>query len=68
MGDELIDPKPLLEEKCKPKCSSWWKEYEACAERVRKSNNPEAHCSGQYFDFYHCIDKCAAPEMLKHVK
>lgn len=30
---------------------------QACVERI-KSLGEEAHCTGQYFDYYSCIDKC----------
>jgi len=66
MSDEPVDPRPEIEEKCKPGCAKYWKEYEACAERVQQKG--EGHCSGQYFDFYHCIDHCAAPKIFKTIK
>ncbi|GBG32669.1 Cytochrome b-c1 complex subunit 6 [Hondaea fermentalgiana] len=66
MSDDPVDPRPEIEEACKPGCQKYWKEYEACAERVQAKG--EGHCSGQYFDFYHCIDACAAPKVFKTVK
>ncbi|CAG9463530.1 unnamed protein product [Pedinophyceae sp. YPF-701] len=28
----------------------------------------EAHCTGQYFDYWRCVDKCVAPKLFKHLK
>lgn len=64
--DEPQDPRAAIEEACKPGCSSYLKEYEACTERVKAKG--DGHCSGQYFDFYHCIDKCAAPKVFSKIK
>jgi len=66
MSDEPVDPRPAIEEACKPGCASYWKKYEECAARVQAKG--EGHCSGQYFEFYHCIDHCAAPKIFKHIK
>ena len=29
-----------------------------CAKRVEADETGEAHCTGQYFDYWKCIDKC----------
>ncbi|PNH01742.1 Cytochrome b-c1 complex subunit 6, partial [Tetrabaena socialis] len=68
------DPKPKIEEDCKPHCVKEWAAYKACAERIKSDTTGQAHCSGQYFDFWHCVDHCvsgrgasshhAAPEQL----
>lgn len=34
------------------------KEYKACQERVAKDTTGEAHCTGQYLDFWKCVDRC----------
>jgi hypothetical protein len=31
---------------------------QACTERIKKDTTGEAHCTGQYFDYWGCIDKC----------
>ena len=36
--------------------------------RVEKDTTGEAHCTGQYFDMWGCIDKCVAPTLFKHTK
>ena len=51
---EVVDPKPALEEKCAPKCASFLKEYDACVERVQAKGS--GHCTGQSFDYLHCLD------------
>jgi hypothetical protein len=42
---------------------------QACTERIKRDHSGEAHCTGQYFDYWSCIDKCvrallAMPAML----
>ena len=31
---------------------------QACAKRIEKDTTGEAHCTGQYFDMWKCIDHC----------
>lgn len=35
-----------------------WADYEACIKRVAASGDEEAHCTGQYLDFWKCVDAC----------
>lgn len=65
MSDEdPVDPKIQLEEDCKPQCVKSLLAYQACAERIQSDETGEAHCTGQYFDYYACIDKCVAPVLF----
>ena len=66
--EEVECPKPVIEEACKPQCVKALLEYQACVERVATDDSGEAHCTGQYFDYWHCIDLCAAPELFKQLK
>jgi hypothetical protein len=34
--------------------------FQECKERVEKDHTGEKHCTGQYFDFWSCIDKCVS--------
>lgn len=34
--------------------------FKACMERIEKDETGEAHCTGQYFDYWKCIDKCVS--------
>uniref|UniRef100_A0A061R170 Cytochrome b-c1 complex subunit 6 n=1 Tax=Tetraselmis sp. GSL018 TaxID=582737 RepID=A0A061R170_9CHLO len=69
MSDEdPVCPKPELEEKCKPSCVKALVEYQACVERIEKDTTGEAHCTGQYFDYWSCIDKCAAAPLFAQLK
>jgi ubiquinol-cytochrome c reductase subunit 6 len=34
------------------------KSVQACTERIKRDHSGEAHCTGQYFDYWSCIDKC----------
>lgn len=38
--------------------SQRWADYEACIKRVAASGDEEAHCTGQYLDFWKCVDVC----------
>ncbi len=33
---------------------------QACAERIKNDTTGQAHCSGQYFDFWKCVDHCVS--------
>lgn len=35
-----------------------WADYAACIKRVAASGDEEAHCTGQYLDFWKCVDAC----------
>ncbi|CAN7096438.1 unnamed protein product [Brassica rapa subsp. narinosa] len=58
--DEVVDPKKYLEESCKPKCVKPLLEYQACVKRIQGDDSGHKHCTGQYFDYWHCIDKCVS--------
>jgi len=67
-----VDPKPEIEEACGHHCVKAKAELEACTERVNKiladakpGDDAVAHCTGQYFDFWHCIDHCTAPKLFE---
>ncbi|KAG2571923.1 hypothetical protein PVAP13_7KG121305 [Panicum virgatum] len=56
--DELVDQKKYLEERCKPQCVKSLYEYDKCVKRVENDDTGHKHCTGQYFDYWSCIDKC----------
>ncbi|GAQ81258.1 ubiquinol-cytochrome c reductase subunit 6 [Klebsormidium nitens] len=66
--EDPVDLKPEIEEDCKPKCAKPLFKYNECKERVEKDTTGEKHCTGQYFDFWSCIDKCAANKTFSHLK
>ncbi|XP_034889020.1 cytochrome b-c1 complex subunit 6-1, mitochondrial isoform X1 [Populus alba] len=66
--EELVDQKKYLEDSCKPKCVKPLLEYEACVKRVEGDDTSQKHCTGQYFDYWFCIDKCVAPKLLSKLK
>lgn len=38
---------------------------QACAERVKEDDKKgTAHCSGQYFDFWKCVDHCVSAKAV----
>ena len=66
--EEPVDNRPELEEFCKTKCVKTWVSYQECVERIEKDTTGEAHCTGQYFDYYACVDKCVAPKLFNSLK
>ncbi|KAJ6335837.1 hypothetical protein OIU78_012445 [Salix suchowensis] len=66
--EEPVDPKKYLEDSCKPKCVKPLLEYEACVKRVERDDSGHKHCTGQYFDYWFCIDKCVAPKLFSKLK
>ncbi|KAH9686174.1 cytochrome b-c1 complex subunit 6-1 [Citrus sinensis] len=56
--EELVDQKKYFEEACKPKCVKPLLEYQACVKRIQGDESGHKHCTGQYFDYWSCIDKC----------
>ncbi|KAI3770278.1 hypothetical protein L6452_01405 [Arctium lappa] len=68
-GDvEPVDQKKYLEDSCKPKCVRPLIEYQACVKRVEGDDTGEKHCTGQYFDYWHCIDRAVAPKLFEKLK
>jgi ubiquinol-cytochrome c reductase subunit 6 len=39
-----------------------------CAKRIESDTTGEAHCTGWYYDYYRCVDKCAAPKLWASLK
>ncbi|MED6118797.1 hypothetical protein PIB30_006296 [Stylosanthes scabra] len=66
--DEPVDPKRYLEDSCKPKCVKPLLEYQACIKRIDGDDSGHKHCTGQYFDYWSCIDKCVAPKLFPKLK
>eukprot|EP00227_Mantoniella_beaufortii_P015883 CAMPEP_0197592196 /NCGR_PEP_ID=MMETSP1326-20131121/14912_1 /TAXON_ID=1155430 /ORGANISM="Genus nov. species nov., Strain RCC2288" /LENGTH=73 /DNA_ID=CAMNT_0043157867 /DNA_START=37 /DNA_END=258 /DNA_ORIENTATION=- len=66
--EDPVDHKPEMDEACKPKCNNFIKAYEACGVRIEKDTTGQAHCTGQYFDMWGCIDKCVAPKLFNNTK
>ncbi|CAM8935222.1 unnamed protein product [Rhodiola kirilowii] len=66
--DEVSDPKKYLEEGCMPKCVKPLRAYQACVKRVESDETGHKHCTGQYFDYWSCIDKCVATKLFAKLK
>ncbi|KAL4351906.1 hypothetical protein GQ457_06G026250 [Hibiscus cannabinus] len=66
--DEPVDPKKYLEDGCKPKCVKQLRSYEACIKRIQGDESGHKHCTGQYFDYWSCVDKCVAPTLFPKLK
>ncbi|MFS7985765.1 putative cytochrome b-c1 complex, subunit 6, ubiquinol-cytochrome C reductase hinge [Helianthus anomalus] len=68
-GDvEPVDQKKYLEDSSKPKCVRPLIEYQACVKRIEGDETREKHCTGQYFDYWHCIDRAVAPKLFDKLK
>nr|ACG44489.1 ubiquinol-cytochrome c reductase complex 7.8 kDa protein [Zea mays] len=57
---EPVDQKNYLEERCKPQCVKTLYDYEKCVKRVESDGSGQKHCTGQYFDYWSCVDKCVS--------
>ncbi|KAI5356138.1 hypothetical protein L3X38_009033 [Prunus dulcis] len=66
--EEPVDQKKYLEESCKPKCVKPLLEYQACVKRIQGDESGHKHCTGQYFDYWSCVDKCVAPKLFPKLK
>ncbi|KAI3827805.1 hypothetical protein L1987_01889 [Smallanthus sonchifolius] len=33
---------------------------QGCVKRVQADETGHKHCTGQYFDYWHCVDKCVS--------
>ncbi|GLT85976.1 hypothetical protein SLE2022_041410 [Rubroshorea leprosula] len=66
--EEVADQKKYFEESCKPKCVKPLLEYQACVKRIQGDETGHKHCTGQYFDYWSCIDKCVAPKLFTKLK
>ncbi|XLT12366.1 hypothetical protein HN51_058056 [Arachis hypogaea] len=66
--EEPVDQKKYLEESCKPKCVKALLEYQACVKRIQGDETGNKHCTGQYFDYWSCIDKCVAQKLFSKLK
>ncbi|CAA6663775.1 unnamed protein product [Spirodela intermedia] len=62
--DEPVDPKRHIEDNCKPKCVKSWVDYGKCIQRIKDDNTGHKHCTGQYFDYWSCVDQCAGRSKL----
>nr|CAB3459457.1 unnamed protein product [Digitaria exilis] len=65
---EPVDQKNCLEERCKPLCVKSLYDYERCVKRVENDGTGQKHCTGQYFDYWSCVDKCVAPKLFDKLK
>ncbi|XP_076919734.1 cytochrome b-c1 complex subunit 6-1, mitochondrial-like [Bidens hawaiensis] len=67
--EEPVDQKKYFEDSCKPKCVRAWLDYQhGCVKRVEADETGHKHCTGQYFDYWHCVDKCVAPKLFEKLK
>lgn len=57
-----------LEDKCKSSCVSYLTALKACEDRVKKDTTGEAHCTGQNFDYWKCLDSCVAPKLFAKLR
>ncbi|GBG72063.1 hypothetical protein CBR_g10998 [Chara braunii] len=67
-GDEPVDPRPKMEESCKPNCVKQLLQYQACVERLEKDDTGAKHCTGQSFDYLACMDKCVALKLFAKLR
>ena len=63
---EPVDPKPRIEKECHSSCTGQWDKYQACIKRITKKGR--GTCEPWAFDYWACIDKCAAPRIFAQLK
>uniref|UniRef100_A0A453K8Z3 Complex III subunit VI n=1 Tax=Aegilops tauschii subsp. strangulata TaxID=200361 RepID=A0A453K8Z3_AEGTS len=39
-----------------------------CVKRVENDETGQKHCTGQFFDYWSCVDKCVAPKLFEKLK
>lgn len=61
-SDDIVDPKPALEEQCHAPCKPLFDLVKACEVRVAKSG--EGTCEPWLFDYVKCVDKCVSTSAL----
>uniref|UniRef100_A0A6B2LXN0 Ubiquinol-cytochrome C reductase hinge domain-containing protein n=1 Tax=Arcella intermedia TaxID=1963864 RepID=A0A6B2LXN0_9EUKA len=62
---------PVLEktmEECKPSCVNYFDAYHQCVKRVGEEPPKGVNCELQYFDYYHCLDKCVPSRLFSKLK
>ncbi|KAJ7235114.1 hypothetical protein O6H91_Y449200 [Diphasiastrum complanatum] len=60
-AEEVVDPKPALEELAKARCIKQWFAY-------KEDTSGHKHCTGQYFDYWACVDKYVAKRLFEFLK
>lgn len=63
---EQVNVKVQAEKSCEPKCIKEKTTYDQCVRRIEGKDGK--HCSGYAFDYWGCIDKCAAPKYFPKLK
>ncbi|MQL93074.1 hypothetical protein Taro_025714 [Colocasia esculenta] len=66
--EEHVDPKKYLENHCKSRCVKNWVEYGKCMDRIKDDDIGHKHCTGQYFDYWSCVDQCVASKLFGKLK
>ncbi|KAG8364090.1 hypothetical protein BUALT_Bualt19G0090500 [Buddleja alternifolia] len=68
----LIGNSDFLEENC---LGDLMKDYlcklettTGCAKRIQDDDSGHKHCTGQYFDYWRCVDKCVATKLFSQLK
>ncbi|XP_078172404.1 cytochrome b-c1 complex subunit 6-2, mitochondrial-like [Carex rostrata] len=66
--EEVTNQKEYFEERCKPKCVKPLYAYRECVKRIEDDDTGHKHCTGQYFDYWKCVDKCVAEKLFTTLK
>ncbi|KJE89907.1 hypothetical protein CAOG_001311 [Capsaspora owczarzaki ATCC 30864] len=68
--EEFKDPKTAIDEKCAETahCAHARKELEECTQRVEGNPDTKETCAQELFDFWHCVDHCAANQLFAKLK
>jgi len=66
MDAPIVNPFVVETEKAKEKCVQEWENYETCGKRIQGKSGHD--CEAWYFDYFKCLDKWRAPNVMKHLK
>merc|ERR1712166_1434916 len=60
---EEDDQRPKIDAACAPGCTSAWKNYLKCGDRIEAKGSGD--CSSWYMDYHQCLDQCAVKSLFK---
>lgn len=64
---DAVDQKARFEKDCHKPCEKQHNEYEKCKVRIQ-GNTEGLNCEPWKFDYWKCVDKCAAPKIFATLK
>jgi len=70
--EDMVDPRELIKEKCgrSKDCKPFKSELNKCNSRLENGDLlfEGETCTEELFNFLHCVDHCAAPQIIRALK